>query len=82
MGYMNELTDQLDAFRKFLKNDQLINDEFRKVNINYVKFLTDLVKLKENSGRVKSEEFRKKLAETDTISKDWLLEKLDEIEKK
>jgi hypothetical protein len=80
MGHINELADQLDTFRKFLKNDQLINDEFRRVNINYVKLLTDLVKLKENTGRVKASEFRKKLEETDTISKDWLLEKFNELE--
>ncbi len=79
MGLMNELADQLDTFRKFLKNDQLINSDFRRVNNNYVKLLTDLVKLKENSGRVKAPEFRKKLEETDTISKDWLMEKLDEL---
>ncbi len=80
MGNMNELSDQLDTFRKFLKNDQLINDDFRKVNIDYVKLLTDLVKLKENTGRVKAAEFRKKLEETETLSKDWLFEKLNEIE--
>ncbi len=80
MGHMNELSDQLDTFRTFLTNDQLINDDFRKVNINYVKLLTDLVKLKENFGRVKADEYRKKLEETDTTSKDWLLEKLNELE--
>ena len=81
LGHINQLTDQLDSYRKFLKNDELINDDFRRVNINYVKLLTDLVKLKENTGRVKAAEFRKKLEETDTISKDWLFEKLDELER-
>jgi hypothetical protein len=79
MGHLNELTDQLDTYRKFLKNDGLINDDFRRVNLNYVKLLTDLVKLRENTGRVKADEFRKKLEETDTLSKDWLLEKLNEL---
>ncbi|MBE2226883.1 MAG: hypothetical protein IAE93_06065 [Ignavibacteria bacterium] len=81
LGHINQLTDQLDTYRKFLKNDELINDDFRRVNLNYVKLLTDLVKLKENTGRVKADEFRKKLEETDTISKSWLFEKLDELGK-
>lgn len=80
MNLLNELTDQLDTFRKFLRNDKLIGESFRKVNTNYVKLLTDLVKLKENTGRVKASEFRKKLKETDTISKDWLTEKLNELD--
>ena len=80
LGHIDQLTDQLDTYRKFLKNDELINDDFRRVNINYVKLLTDLVKLKENTGRVKASEFRKKLEETDTISKDWLMEKFRELE--
>jgi len=79
LGHINQLTDQLDTYRKFLKNDELINEDFRRVNLNYVKLLTDLVKLKENTGRVKADEFKKRLEETDTISKDWLMEKFNEL---
>jgi hypothetical protein len=51
------------------------------VNLNYVKLMGELVKLKENSGRIKIMEFRKKLENTDTLGKDWLSEKLNELDK-
>jgi len=80
LGMMNELSDLLDTYRKFLKNDKIITEGFRIVNTNYVKLMTDLIKLKENSGRVSIAEYKKKLVTTDSMSKDWIYEKLEEIE--
>lgn len=81
LGLMNELNDLLDTYRKFLKNDKIINENFRIVNLNYVKLMGELVKLKENSGRSNIKEFRKKLENTDSMGKDWLSEKLNELSK-
>ncbi len=82
LDMLNELSDHLDSYRKFLNNSKLLTGLHKKVNENFVKVMNDLLKLKSNSGRTKISKLKEKITTYKELSgKSWLLNKLEELEK-
>ena len=76
---LNELSDHLDSYRKFLVNNKTLTGLHRKVNENFVKILNDMLKLRSNTGRVRADQLKDKIISTKELTgRGWLLKKLEE----
>lgn len=76
---LNELSDHLDSYRKFLVNNKTLTGLHRKVNENFVKILNDMLKLRSNTGRVRAVQLKDKIISTKELTgRGWLLKKLEE----
>lgn len=71
----------IDAHRHFINNSKIINVRNRLVYMNFLNNFTDLLKVKINGNVLNPEELKNKIIKNkDTVSYEWLLEKLDEME--
>ena len=73
------LESQIDSFMTFVRRDKLIQDSYRKLYLNFAKYLKRIIKL---NPRDKSAIQKLKEAienESAVNNKSWLLEKIDEL---
>lgn len=82
-GSTEELFSLADTFKHFLHNDKLVAEQQKKVNLNFINFLTSFYKLKiATDSRDDANRLKNELETQKTYEKIWLLEKINEIEKK
>jgi len=78
-GLTEELISQADTFKHFLHNDKLVAEDQKKINLNFINFLTSLYKIKiQNDNHINP--IRNKVETRKTYEKIWLLEKISELE--
>lgn len=82
LEYFNELYDQIEVFKKFIVNNKSYPDINSKTNFNFLKYIKIIAKAKENGED--SYSHLKIMIEKEKIigHKNWLLEKLSELENK
>jgi hypothetical protein len=77
------LASHLDSFRHFITNDKLIADDRKEYFSNFVKYARNLSSLKNKKSGPDIYMFKKK-AEEETVlyNKEWILEKISELERR
>lgn len=74
------LMTHLDTYRHFLKHDKLLSKSAKSVYVNFIGFVTRLLKLKEDKNVMHEiESLRKEINDTIVYDSGWLIEKLDQI---
>jgi tetratricopeptide (TPR) repeat protein len=75
------LASHLDSFRHFITNDKLIAEDRKEYFSNFVKYARNLSSLK-NKKSVLDVYILKRKVEEETVlyNKDWILEKINELE--
>lgn len=84
LGNFDTVMDVLDSFRHMIRN-KLLTDHFAELSSNFIKFVNKLLKIESsntNADKAEIESFRKELNIVNIPSKDWLLKKIEELEKK
>lgn len=70
----------IDSYRHFLSNDTLIPEIRKERNYNFIKFINDLIKAKENKSAKVIHDLEFDIKNTpNTYEKEWLLEKVQEL---
>jgi hypothetical protein len=73
----------LDSFRHCLSNDRHLAEERKIYFINFIKLLKSLANSREKIEKSDTEYLKKAISEEEMLyNKEWLLEKLSELEKK
>ncbi len=76
---IDSLYSLLDAYNIYLKRNKLISQYYRKINLNMVKFVKSLLKLRKGEND-KALALKTKLNETKEVAySNWLHEKLDKL---
>lgn len=71
----------VDSYRHFLSNNKSVPSHVKSVSEDLCNNMNKLFKLRESFDKFELEIFRKKIQESKVINKDWILEKISEIEK-
>ena len=72
----------IDSFRIFIRRNKVMSKNLKREYVNYLNFVKKLMDLK-ISGQKATSKFREQvLAASYSTSKKWLLEKIDELQKK
>lgn len=80
LGYIEEAYSVLESLKKYLAGTEELSSEMRKVTGNFVKYAGELLKARDKGSREEAEFVKARiLAEPETESADWIIEKLDEI---
>ncbi|MBX7041422.1 MAG: hypothetical protein K1X85_00845 [Ignavibacteria bacterium] len=80
LGYIEEAYSVLESLKKYLSGTEDLSPDMRKISNNFVKFAGELLKVRDKGSRKDAEYVKAKiLAEPETESADWIIEKLDEI---
>jgi len=84
--YELDLTESLinavDSYKRFITSSDMMKDTTKENIINSIKLTKELILLKTNSDFLEIKSFKKRLLTYDKIPfKNWLLEKIEELEK-
>lgn len=84
LHYELEMTETLiahiDSFRHFLCNDKFLPDERKKYFFNFIKYLKNLVCLREKNDKSGLDYLKKQINDDKAVyNKDWLLSKAGEL---
>ncbi|MBT8232265.1 MAG: hypothetical protein HKO66_11010 [Saprospiraceae bacterium] len=73
------LDSTIESYSTFLRREKSIHDNYRKLHLNFVKFLRMITKIT-NPNTKKVQSLKEKIiAEKQCINKQWLLDKIDEL---
>lgn len=76
----DEAVSLIDNYRHFLSNDAVIPEARKERNYNFLKFVNDLIKAKENKSSKIIHDLEYDIKNTpNTYEKEWLLEKVQEL---
>ena len=82
LKYLEEARSLADSFKHFVSENKSVSEEKKPKNSNFVKFCSELLKCAEENNMFEAGQLKTKLLNTDQCrSKEWLLEKIDELEK-
>lgn len=80
MKYIDESSSLIDAFRHFILNDKTASQTFKELHSNFVRFLSKLIKIREQRNPAEIEDLCREINNTKlSVSKDWLLKKAAEL---
>jgi hypothetical protein len=82
MDQFNAVLDLVDAYRHIFtskRKNRVISDTYRLSNLNFLNFLSKLVKFKSSSMKEGKDYLIHQITKTETILKDWLIEKAEEL---
>lgn len=82
MNQFNSALDLVDAYRHIFtskRKNPVISDTYRHSNLNFLNFLTKLVKIKSSNINEDKGYLIHQIKKTETILKDWLIEKVEEL---
>lgn len=73
---------QIDTYKHFLKNSELIKDSLRKKYMTYINIVSRLIKLKNNFDEYDLFKLKAQVLNSkDIVGKEWILKKINEFEK-
>ena len=76
----DEAVAVIDSYRHFLSNDALIPDNRKERNYNFIRFINDLIKAKENQSLNAAYDIEHSIKTTpNTYEKEWLQQKTEEL---
>ncbi len=82
MNETDSLLHHIDSAKHFLSNNKSVSEDFRKSYGYFFNFLTNIVSIKENIDLFSLQKLKKEInASTELNDKNWLLEKISEINK-
>ncbi len=80
---IDPLYSLIDSYRHFLNNNEFEKELHKIRNLNFLKFVHSLIKLKENPDDYLIVTMKKEIEQANPIiEKDWLLEKIEEMKVK
>ncbi|HEY3249973.1 MAG TPA: hypothetical protein VGK25_02535 [Ignavibacteria bacterium] len=83
LGEINSLLNQIDSAKHLLTNNKFISADVKNLNIDFFSFLSKLITLKENGDIYSTISVKNNIIKAQQLNgKEWLLEKLEELEKK
>src|SRR5205085_2421516 len=83
LGMFEPAIEFIDSYRHFLNKNISVSKSRRKVVLNFVNVMNDIILLKLNSSRKSLEDIKNEIsAATLLSSKSWLLKKISELENK
>ncbi len=80
LNYTEQLLSTIDSFTHYLNNDKRIHKKIKSLNLSFLKTLHKLTKLKYNNDSFGLKKLKKQI-EQNPERKNWLLEKIEELEK-
>ena len=82
-GWFDQAVDLIDAYRHYVSYEKLLTDVSKEKSMNFIKFCNEIIKLNSKSSRKKINDVKFDLKNTENIlEKEWLTEKINELEKK
>lgn len=82
LNFYESAISYIDTYKHFLKKSKLINDQPRKKYLNFLKYVSGLIKLKLNFDDFVFTELKNQfLSATETIQSAWITEKIYELER-
>jgi hypothetical protein len=82
LDYIEEAYSMLDNMKKYLSSTDDLSGRMKKLSQNFVRFAGDLLKARDRKDKMEIELLKKSIRESDeTESANWLMEKLNEINK-
>jgi len=83
LNFYESAISYIDTYKHFLRKSKLINDRPRKKCLNFLKYVSGLVKLKLNFDDFALAELKDKfLSSTEIIQSEWIKDKIYEMERK
>ncbi|MDQ3022067.1 MAG: hypothetical protein M3R36_16070 [Bacteroidota bacterium] len=80
--WINEAFDLIDAYKHYISYEKLLTDRSKEKNMNFIKFCTEILKLKSKNSKEKVNDIKYDLLNKEFIlEKEWLEEKIEELEK-
>lgn len=80
LGYSDSLYAEIDNLRHFLSDSETITSDYMTKSKNFLKFISSVVRAKENNSRVDLFVLRKELEKEYSVNeKKWLMEKIVEL---
>ncbi|MBN8583827.1 MAG: hypothetical protein J0M37_01940 [Ignavibacteria bacterium] len=79
LGYYDELVSQIDSYKHFLRNND-VGETIRNRCLPFLKYLSDLLKIKQSGNKNNLTLFLKKLNNSEYFNlKEWILNKAEEL---
>ena len=69
----------MDSYQTFIRREKSIQDSYRKLHGNFVKFLRKIYKANPRDTKVLNKIKEDIMTEKQVINKPWLLEKIEEL---
>jgi len=83
MDEIDSLMHHLDTSKHFLHNNKSVSEAYRKSYGYFFNYLTNIISLKEHPDQFSIQKLKNKIETISELSeKQWILEKLDELQKK
>lgn len=79
LGEYESALNLVDSYRHFIRKEKNFKGEMKKGYKEFVEHVNDLIKLKLGSSKVYPEQFIKKISNSGTMRKAWLLAKAEEL---
>lgn len=80
LNYNEELISFIDTYKHFLQRDKLLTDHSKKLYSLFLKFVSDMIKIKFSGNNDSAFLLKKEIENTEYfILKDWLLKKTSEL---
>jgi hypothetical protein len=81
LNSLESALSHIDAFKHFLNSSRIIKDDRKEKYINFLNLVNELIKLRNKSDDFKLLKFKNKVLNTkEIISRNWILEKIREME--
>lgn len=81
MDYTEQLFFLIDSYRHYVNNDKKVPKDINAKDLSFLLYLNKLVKIKFNNDYNALSRLKKNIAESPYGGKEWLLEKIEELEK-
>jgi hypothetical protein len=79
LDYNEQLLSHIDAFNHFIINDQLVNNERKRIYSGFIRYVKKIERIRQKNLAGEAEKMLKKITDDQRVFyKDWLIEKLDE----
>ncbi|MEO8209650.1 MAG: hypothetical protein ABI840_03740 [bacterium] len=81
-SWINEAFDLIDASKHYISYEKLLPEITKEKNMNFIKFCTEILKMKSKNSKEKINDLKYDLLNTENIlEKEWLEEKIEELER-
>jgi hypothetical protein len=79
LGYYEQARFLIDSFKHFILENVTISEYIKSVHLNFIKFVNDLIKVKESKKIYEVEKIKKEISFSQVRNKEWLMEKIKEV---
>jgi hypothetical protein len=80
LKYFENAYSLIDSYKHFLVKNKTVSEFFRERYLNFIGFMNTMIKFSESASNFEIEKLKSNLLKTNNVvSRDWLLEKIDEL---